>query len=87
MSNAPYLTADATVSARIAAAVTPSDSTVFSGPTRGLYVGGFGNVRVDMVNGGTGITFVAVQPGSLLPIQVTRVYSTGTTATSIVALF
>jgi hypothetical protein len=87
MSNAPYLTADATVSARIAAAVTPSDSTVFGGPTRGLYVGVGGNVTVDMVNGGTSITFTNVQPGSLLPIQATRVYSTGTNATSIVALY
>jgi len=88
MSNTPYLTADATVSARKAFAVTPSDTVdLAAGPTRGLYVGAFGNVTVDMVSGGTGIVFVGVQPGSLLPIQATRVYATGTTATSIVALY
>lgn len=84
--SAPYLTADATVSARRAAAVTVSDSTVYEQPTRALYVGGSGNVKVDMVSGGT-VTFNAVQGGTILPVQVTRIYSTGTTATSIVALY
>lgn len=83
---APYLTADATVSARRAAAVVPSDATLLPDPTRGLYVGSTGNVKVDMVSGGT-VTFTAVPAGVLLPIQVERVYATGTTATSIIALY
>jgi hypothetical protein len=83
---APYLTADATVSARRAAAVVTSDTALLPDPTRGLYVGGTGNVKVDMVSGGT-VTFTAVPAGVLLPIQVERVYANGTTATSIIALY
>lgn len=81
-----YRTADATVSAHGAGAVTPSDSTALN-PTRGLYVGGAGNIKVDMAMGGTAVTFVGVLAGSILPIQVVKVYSTDTTATSIVALY
>jgi hypothetical protein len=36
---------------------------------------------------GTTLTFTGVQAGSILPIQVKRVYSTDTTATGIVALY
>lgn len=84
--SAPYLTADATVSARRAAAVTPSDATVYEEPTRAVYVGGAGNLRVDMVSGGT-VTFVGLSAGTLLPIQADRVYATSTTATDIIALY
>lgn len=84
--SAPYLTADATVSARRAAVVVPSDTNVYGEPTRGLYVGGAGNLRVEMVSGGI-VTFFSVQPGTILPIQVERVYSTSTTATNIIALY
>ena len=87
MATAAYLSADATVSAHRASAVTTSDSTVFAQPTRALYIGAAGNITVDMADGGTSVLFVGVQGGTLLPIQVTRVYATGTTATSIVALY
>jgi hypothetical protein len=80
-----YRTADATVSAYDAAAVTPSDS-VDIRPTRSLFVGVAGNIKVDMALGTT-LTFTNVLAGSILPVQVKRVYSTGTTATSIVALY
>ena len=76
-----------------AAAVTPSntvDIPSVSGGTSNngcvLYVGGAGDLKVDTV-GGDAVTFVAVLAGSFIPVQVTRVYSTGTTATSIVALW
>lgn len=84
--SAPYLSADATVSARRAAVVTPSDATVYQEPTRALYIGGSGNLRVDMVSGGT-VTFVGLMAGTILPIQVDRVYATSTTATNILALY
>jgi hypothetical protein len=87
MATAAYLSADATVSAHRASAITTSDSTIFVQPTRALYVGAAGNITVDMADGGTSVLFVAVQGGTILPIQVTRVYATGTTATSIVALY
>jgi hypothetical protein len=36
---------------------------------------------------GTALTFVGVPAGSFIPLQCRRVLSTGTTATSIVALY
>jgi hypothetical protein len=54
------------------------------GPLLGLYVGGTGDVKVDLVGGGT-VTFKAVPVGTILPVQVTKVYATGTTATFLVA--
>lgn len=87
MATAAYLSADATVSAHRASAVTTSDATVFAQPTRALWIGAAGNIVVDMADGGSAVTFVGVQGGTLLPFQVTRVYATNTTATSIVALF
>lgn len=81
-----YRSADATVSAHSAEAVTPSDSTVLK-PTRGLYIGTAGDVKVDMAERGTAVIFAGVQAGTLLPIQVTKVYSADTSATGILALY
>ena len=67
-----------------AESITPSDTGNIAG-MRGLYVGSGGNVKVDM-QGGTTITFSNVISGTILPIKASRVYSTGTTATSLVAL-
>ena len=66
--------------------VTPNDGVDLTSTTRALYVGVGGDVKVDMHGTGT-VTFVGVSAGSLLPVRVDRVYSTGTTATSIVALW
>ncbi|ADE12142.1 spike base protein, RCAP_Rcc01079 family [Sideroxydans lithotrophicus] len=63
-----------------AAAVTTSDTAAVA--YDGLWVGGAGNVKVDMANGQTGVTFTAVPAGTLLKIAVTKVYATGTTATN-----
>lgn len=54
--------------------------------TRGLYVGGSGNVRVKMADGAD-VIFYSVPAGTVLPIQIDRVYSTNTTATLMTALF
>lgn len=69
-----------------AVAVTPSDTVDLTNYARSIYVGGVGTVRVDMVGSGASIDFVGVQAGTVLPISVKRIRSTGTTATSIVAL-
>lgn len=69
-----------------AAAVTPNDSADLAYIARGLYVGGAGTLKVTLEDG-TNLTFGAVTAGSLLPIRVSRVWSTGTSATNIVALF
>lgn len=52
-----------------------------------LYVGGGGDVTVDLAKGGTNITFQAVFAGTWMPILVTRVYATGTSASLIVRMF
>lgn len=70
-----------------AVAITPSDATDLTNGTRGLYVGVTGNVKVDMLGGDTAITFVGLAAGVVHPLRVSRVYSTGTTATSIVGVY
>ncbi len=69
--------------AEAAAAVTASDSTVVN--FRSLYIGATGNVAVTMKNGQV-VTFVGVPTGMILPVVVTKVMATNTTATSIVGL-
>ena len=75
---------EAIVSATAAVAVVASDVTVLD-TTKAIYVGGGGNVSVTMVGGGDAI-FIAVPVGTTLPIQVTKVKATGTTATNLLAL-
>jgi hypothetical protein len=49
-----------------------------------LYIGTSGNIKVRTA-GGNEITFVGVS--GFFPVQVVRVFATGTTATNIVALW
>ena len=67
-----------------AATVTPSDSTILS--ARALYIGVTGNVAVIPLGGTVAVTFSNV-PVGILPVSVSKVMSTNTTATSIVALY
>ena len=56
---------------------------------KGLYVANGGNVRCVTTydeGDGTGVTFTNVQNGTLLPITIDKLYSTGTTATGIIGL-
>lgn len=69
-----------------AAAVTPHDTTALTKTCRSLYVGGAGNVTV-ITAGGETVAFVGVPAGALLPVRATHVKSTGTSATSILALW
>jgi hypothetical protein len=70
-----------------AAAVTPSDSVdLANAATKGVYVGVSGDVKIDLVTGGTAIVFKAA-PVGLLRVQAKRVYATGSTATNMVALY
>ncbi len=69
------------------AAVTKSDSTTYAG-ARALWVGTTGDVAViPAIAGGSAVTFTAVQGGTLLPIMVSKVMSTNTTASNMVILF
>lgn len=74
-----------TIPAEGGAAVTPNNSTDLTVTARSLYIGGSGNLKVDTADGST-ITFSSV-PVGIFPVRVKRVYATGTTATSIVALY
>ncbi len=81
-----YRVADATVSARRVAAVTLSDSTVLEN-TRALYIGTGGTLKVTMVEGGD-VTFTNLPSGSILPVQVTKCWSTGSSGVSgVLALY
>ena len=66
--------------------VIPDDITQFVEPSA-LYVGSGGDVTVDLAKGGTEVTFSSVFAGTWMPIIVTRVYDTGTSAANIVRLF
>lgn len=70
-----------------AVAITPSDTTRFAPGLRGVWVGVTGNVTVDMAGSGTNITFVGAPAGGFLAGYFTRVYATGTTATSLVGVW
>ncbi len=75
--------------------VTPSDSVDITIGTqkiqsRAIYVGGAGNVSVEMKGDrmqDQTVLFTGVLAGTILPLAVTRVNSTLTTATFIVALW
>jgi hypothetical protein len=79
-----FRSADATVSAHGAVAVTASDATVFP-VCRALYIGTGGNLNVRTADGQT-LVFSAVAAG-IFPVQVDQVLSTSTTATNIIALY
>lgn len=64
-------------------AITTSDSTAVD--FNGIYIGGAGNVKVDLLDGST-VTLTAVIVGTIYPLRVTKVYATGTTATNLVGL-
>jgi hypothetical protein len=72
--------------ATAAFSVTPNDSTDFAFYTRGLWIGGAGNLSVQMMND-TILTFSGVPAGTLLPLAVRKVRATGTTATNIVGVY
>lgn len=63
-----------------------SDTVDLVTPSRSLYIGGAGTLKVTMA-GGTTLTFTAVPAGVIMPLIVTRVWAIGTTATNIIALY
>ena len=74
-------------------AVTTSNTTNFSNPsntaqpiTAVIYVGGAGNVQVQTAQNET-VLFSGLNAGTVLPLQVVRVWTTNTTATNLVAIY
>jgi len=73
--------------------ITPSDTLLLnygdpSKPrkTKGIYVGGAGNITVKNSAGST-VLFTAPPVGSILPIVTQQVMATNTTATLLIALY
>jgi hypothetical protein len=66
-------------------AVTASDTTKLA-PTKGLWVGGAGNLTVDFADGTTDVLLTAIIVGTIYPISVVKVKA-ATTATAITALY
>lgn len=69
------------------AAVTPNDGADLPRiKTRGVYIGGAGNLAV-VTHEGVTLTFTGLLVGTIYPIQVDRIKATNTTATNIIALY
>lgn len=67
------------------AAVVMTKSDTASNIAHAIYVGGTGDVAV-VTAGGNSVIFSAVPAGTLIPIHIRQLLSTGTTATLIVGL-
>ena len=71
--------------------ITPSDTINVAFPGCKLYVGSTGNVKVALHSQATGVaadvvTFIDV-PVGFMPVLVSRVYATGTTASEILGVW
>jgi hypothetical protein len=69
-----------------AAAITKSDTDELAYVTRGIYVGGAGNINLVTVGGET-VLFTAPPVGKVLRVRAKQILSTSTTATALVALW
>jgi len=76
-----------------ASSVTPSNTVnipSISGNTTAqacvLYIGTGGSLKV-LTEGGDEVTFTNIQDGTFFPVNVLRVFSTGTDATGIIAIW
>lgn len=70
-----------------------SDTVNFTNPSNSsqpitavIYVGGVGNVQVQTAQNET-VVFNGLNAGTVIPLQVVRVWSTNTTATNLVAIY
>ena len=81
--------------AAYAESITPADTDLASFTagsfTRAIYIGVIGDIAVKMAGGGDEgdsiVVFKAVPAGSILPLRVSQIRSTDTTATEIIALW
>lgn len=71
-----------------AAAVTPDNDNDLANAARALYIGGAGSGNLSVITvGGQTVAFAGLSAGTILPVRVARVRSTGTDVTSVVALW
>lgn len=71
-----------TISIRNVAAITPSNTVDLANPTKAIYVSATSTLVVDTVGGQT-VTISSLAGGIWHPIQVKRVYVTGTSASGL----
>lgn len=64
--------------------ISPDNDNDLTTPASAIYVGGAGDIKVDTIDGDT-LTFVS-HPVGYLPVQVKKVYATGTGATNLIGL-
>lgn len=70
-----------------AVAITPNDGVdLATKPTKGIYLGVSGDVKITLNSGNT-VTFTNLSSGVIHPIAAKRIWATGTTATSILAVY
>ena len=82
--NAPFEASTSPATGAVAA--NNHDTNLLTGGVcRSLYVGVTGDIKVTMANGDIA-TFTSVAAG-ILPVSVKQVWSTGTTATGLIALY
>ena len=75
--------------ARQSVVITPSDSTDLARPITALYVGGTGDIKVELVKDSAGGTVLkSVPAGTLLDgLVIKKIHASGTTATLLVGFF
>ncbi len=69
-----------------AASISPSNNSDLAQVTRAIYVGGPGRMTAILADGAE-ITFENMAAGMIYPLRVSRIKSTNTTATGLVALW
>lgn len=66
-------------------AITPDDDEDLEQVARSIYVGSTGNIRVTTAKGSV-VTFTGLPAGGILPVRVSRVHATSTTAGGLIGL-
>ena len=69
-----------------AATITPNNDVDLAYVSRGIWVGGAGTINVTLAGGQT-VLFTGILAGTLLPLRVTRVLASSTSATNLVAIW
>ena len=69
-------------------ASSPKNYAIYGSEQEGavFYVGGTGNVKITTA-AGDDVTLTSLPTGAFVPVQTIKIFSTGTTATNIVALW
>lgn len=75
-----------TAPAKTAFAITPDDSTDLAVAAKAIYVGTGGDLVLRAIDSDADATFTNLSDGTILPVRVRAIRSTGTSAANIVGL-